>query len=184
MEGQNASGGESSLDLTNEKDRATFRNAVKRFPRRVAGVNDERKEQWMRGLDLAGDTAREVIAKGGVLHPVGEGGRYETPLDAATVLINVARTGAAFVKIDQCDDHKEADLAAGVGQGGNTYNVLNVHGAEHSRVMHNPAAHEAALRLAEVLDGLPATPAAPVESNGHVNGNGVHRPDDAGDAQP
>lgn len=92
--------GQSSIDATQETDRAMIRHAVRNWPRRWAGLDDEFKRQVVKDLGMASDHARTL----------------PDPIAAAQILVSVAKTAAMMEGQHQADEHladKNARLDAG-----------------------------------------------------------------------
>lgn len=108
-------GGQSALNPLDEKDRGAIRTAAKRWPKRFAAIDEKKRTQWVEALDVAERTARNVIANGGATHLVGTDGKmeavFESPLEAAKVLVSVVKTGAVLDAAQQRDEHAEAGVA-------------------------------------------------------------------------
>ena len=94
-----------NFDMTTDKDRGTIRNLSERWPARWRGVSSEFKEQIVKDLSAASDTARVKL-------------QSETEaLGAANTLASIARTVVAMEAQQPADDHlqdKNARLDAGL----------------------------------------------------------------------
>jgi hypothetical protein len=141
---------DSAIDVTSEKDRATIRNACRRWPKRVKGIDEERKQGWLDDLAMVRDAARKTMEKGGEFYPVGDGGRWETRLDAANVITSAVKTEFAMETMNQADEHREAQIESGDGRSsGVTINAATVNVEALQRVASDPRAYAEFVRLSE-----------------------------------
>jgi hypothetical protein len=83
-----------ALDMTNDKDRAMVRDALREYPKRWAGVTPEVKQQILEDLGWARDQARACPAT------------LTDPLAGAKVVVSVAKTFAMIEGQNQADEHK------------------------------------------------------------------------------
>lgn len=113
-----ATGGDSYLDPTNELHRANIREAVKRWPRRWAGIDAAKKKKWTDQLECAGDVAETLM---------NQADDAETKLNAAKTLVSVVKTAAMMEGQNQSDEHKQSDIDNP--RSGTQVNILNQNGA-------------------------------------------------------
>jgi hypothetical protein len=109
-------GARPALDLTNEKDRGMMRRFMTRHKKRVPGIDPERMRTWLEDLDLAKSAARATIATGGDFYASGQGGAWDTKLDASKVLISAVKTETMMEAMNQSDDHHHDRLDADDGK--------------------------------------------------------------------
>lgn len=106
------SGGESSaLDLAGtdrqaERDRGALRQALKNWPKRIAGIDDARKRRWLADLDLCRDKTIGCIIDA-------------DPVVGVGLLTSIVKTEVAMEALNQKDEHAQAGLNA------TTVNVQN-----------------------------------------------------------
>ena len=95
-------GGDSALDLTNERDRGLVRKATRQWPKRWAGLDPEFKSRCKKQLEIAIDEADSVAMSGT------EGAVAE----AAKIRLSVVKTAVMMEGQNQKDDHAEAGVAS------------------------------------------------------------------------
>jgi len=142
-----ATGGDSYLDPTNELHRANIREAVKRWPRRWAGIDAAKKKKWTDQLECAGDVAETLM---------NQADDAETKLNAAKTLVSVVKTAAMMEGQNQSDEHKQSDIDNP--RSGTQVNILNNVGSNDPRMvlaemLRDPAKAVELGRLADTING-------------------------------
>lgn len=100
-----AGGVPTSIDLTSEKDRALVRNAMRSWPKRWRGLSEEFKEQCVKDLRAAGDTARAMLTD------------EEKAESAIKAIASIVKTATVMEAQNQADEHmaeKYARIDAGL----------------------------------------------------------------------
>lgn len=129
--GKIARGGGGHINPANsEEHRGAIRQAARRWPKRFRAIDEEKRSGWVEGLEVAKKVALDVIANGGATYMVGTDGKttavFESPLDAARVLISVAKTGGALDAIKQKDEHAAAGITETVINNNNNNTIIAI----------------------------------------------------------
>lgn len=122
------------IDATNIRDQATIRRAKKLWPKRWAGISDEKKQKWLDQLEFAGDVARKVLERPTRLVTDMNGQTAEVldseiALKAVNAVVSVVKTAAVIEGQNQSDEHLEAKIenpAAGDGAAQGPAIVFNI----------------------------------------------------------
>lgn len=104
------------LDLTNPKDQAMVRQAIKSWPKRWRGLSDAKKDRFVEDIEIGSDIAREIAQNS------------EDPdlkLKAVMCLHSGARTVGMMEGQNQADEHL-ADKNARLDEGKATENIAGV----------------------------------------------------------
>lgn len=109
-----ARGGGHLDPANNGEHRGAITQAQRRWPKRFAAIDEKKRSQWVDALDVAEKVARRIISNDGVTHMVDTDGTveavFESPLEAAKVLVSVVRAGGALDAAQQRDEHAEAGI--------------------------------------------------------------------------
>lgn len=103
MESQNtpilSGGAGSTLDLSDPKDRAAIRNAIKEWPKRFRAITPEKRDNWINDLEDARATAKNIADS-------------EAPADlklqAVQAVQSCVKTSAMMDLMQQKDEHADA----------------------------------------------------------------------------
>lgn len=102
MESQNTpnlSGG-GALDLSDPRDRAAIRNAIKEWPKRFRAITPEKRDNWVNDLEDARATAKDIAD--------GDGTPMEMKLQAVQVVRSCVQTSGMLDTMQQRDEHADA----------------------------------------------------------------------------
>lgn len=103
--------GQASIDATSEADRALVRQAITRWPKRWAGLDDTFKRQVVKDLSMASDHARTL----------------DDPQATAQILVSVAKTAVMMEGQHLADEHRQdANEREDAGKGPQAVQLIQV----------------------------------------------------------
>ena len=114
-----------SLDMNDCKDRGMLNEALRRWPKRWRGLNDETKDELVEGLKEANRVARAQLTD------------PDSSLDAAKTVAQIVGVAARIEGQNQADDHHADDVKRGANEGAKVQTIVLV-GAEQSRLLRPP----------------------------------------------